>query len=67
MNVDTKIASKVIAERMKRLLPKLIHFNKSGYIPGRNVIENISSILDIMDYTKAKKLRVKGFLNSWQG
>ena len=56
LNVDTKIASKVIAERMKSLLPKLIHYNQSGYIPGRNINENIRSILDIMDYTKAKKL-----------
>jgi len=55
LNVDTKIASKVIAERMKSLLPKLIH-NQSGYIPGRNISENIRSILDIMDYTRAKKL-----------
>ena len=45
LNVDTKIASKVIAERMKSLLPKLIH-NQSGYIPGRNISENIRSILD---------------------
>ena len=33
LNVNTKIASKVIAERMKNLLPKLIHYNQSGYIP----------------------------------
>jgi len=51
-----KIASKVIAERMKGLLPKLIHYNHSGYILGRNIIENIRSILDIMDYARAKKL-----------
>ena len=56
LNVDTKIASKVIAERMKSLLPKLIHYNPSGYIPGRNISENIHSILDIMDYTRIKNL-----------
>ena len=56
LNVDTKIASKVIAERMKSLLPKLIHYNQSGYIPARNISENIRSILEIMDYTRAKKL-----------
>ena len=56
MNVDTKIASKVIAERKKSLLPKLIHYNQSGYIPGRNISENIPSILDIMDYTIIKNL-----------
>ena len=56
LNVDAKIASKVIAERMKRVLPNLVHNNQTGYIPGRNISENIRSILDIMEYTKAKKL-----------
>ena len=41
---------------MKRLLPALIHNNQSGYIPGRNISETIRSILDIMEYTKVKKL-----------
>ena len=41
---------------MKRLLPGLIHHNQSGYIPGRNISENIRSILDIMEYTKVNKL-----------
>ena len=56
LNVDAKIASKVIAERMKRLLPGIIHHNQSGYIPGRNIGENIRSILDIMSFTRAKNL-----------
>ena len=36
----------------KRVLPNLIHENQSGYIPGRNIYENIRSILDIIEYTK---------------
>lgn len=56
LNVDAKIASKVIAERMKRLLPGLIHHNQSGYISGRSIGENIRSILDIMSYTRDKNL-----------
>jgi len=51
LNVDAKIASKVIAERLKRVLPNLIHQNQSGYIPGRNICENTRLILDIMQYT----------------
>ena len=31
------------------MLPNLIHENQSGYIPGRNICENI---LDIVEYTK---------------
>ena len=57
LNVDAKIASKAIAERMKRLLPNLIHENQSGYIPGRRINENIRSVLDILDYTKDKNLQ----------
>ena len=56
LNVDAKIVSKVIAERMKRLLPGIIHHNQTGYIPGRNIGENIRSILDIMSFTQAKNL-----------
>ena len=43
LNVDAKIASKDIAERLKRVVPNLIHENQLGYVPGR------SSILDIME------------------
>ena len=43
---------KVFAERLKRVLPNLIHENQSGYVPGRSICENIRSILDIMEYTK---------------
>ena len=46
LNVDAKIASKDIAERLKRVVPNLIHENQLGHVPGR------SSILDIMEYTK---------------
>lgn len=56
LNIDAKIASKVIAERMKRLLPKVIHNNQTVYIPGRRTGENIHLIFDIMDYTKTNKL-----------
>ena len=56
LNVDAKIASKAIAERMKRLLPNLIHENQSGYILGRRINENIRSVLDILDYKKDKNL-----------
>ena len=52
LNIDAKIASKVIAERLKRVLPNLIPENQSGYVPGQSICENIRSILDIMEYTK---------------
>ena len=46
----------MIDERMERRLPGLIHGNQTGYIPGRNIGENVRSILDIMSFTQTKNL-----------
>ena len=51
-NVDTKIASKVIATRIMKILPEIIHSNQTGYVSGRYIGEAARSILDIMEYTK---------------
>ena len=51
-NVDAKIASKVIATRIVKVLPEIIHSNQTGYVSGRYIGEAARSILDIMDYTK---------------
>ena len=32
LNVDTKIMSKVIASRLKKVLPNIIHHNQTGFI-----------------------------------
>ena len=37
-------------------MPGLIHGNQTGYIMGRNIGENIRSILDIMSFTQTKNL-----------
>ena len=52
LNVDYKIISKTIANRLKLVLPKLNHHNQVGFITGRNNAENIRAISDIFDYTK---------------
>ena len=52
LNVDYKIISKTIANRLKAVLPKLIHHNQVGFITGRNIAENLRAISDIFDYTK---------------
>ena len=51
LNVDYKIVSKVIANRMQNALPTLIHFNQSGFIKNRFIGDTIRTILDIIDYT----------------
>ena len=43
--------SKVIASRIKSVLPNIIHHNQTGYVKDRFIGETIRSIYDIMDYT----------------
>ena len=50
LNVDYKIASKTIAKRITKFLPKLINENQVGYVQNRNITENIRTVIDIMEY-----------------
>ena len=60
VNVDTKITSKVIAERVKKVLPSIIHYNQTGYVKDHFIGEAIRSVFDIMDFTA--KENVPGLL-----
>ena len=51
LNVDTKIMTKVLAARIKEVLPSIIHHNQTGYIKNHFIGETIKSIFDIMDFT----------------
>ena len=51
VNVNTKMMSKVIATRLKNVLPYIIHQNQTGYLKERYIGETIRSIYDIMSYT----------------
>ena len=60
LNNDTKLISKVLAERLKKVLPSLISKNKTVYVKGISIIVGgrlISDILEISD-----NLKIKGFL-----
>ena len=58
LNVDYKIASKdiVIAKRIERVLPSLIHPDQIGFMKGRYIGQNIRLINDIIQQTKQQKM-----------
>ena len=56
MNVDTKIASKVIALRMKKVIPNLINYDQKAYVKGRFIGESIRIIDDILYHADQKNL-----------
>ena len=52
LNLDYKIASKVIAKRMDKVLSLLINPDQTGFIKGRFIGQNIRLINDILEQTK---------------
>ena len=58
INVDTKIISKVLANRLEKVLPNLIHSNQNAFVKGRSIFDAVRAIDDIVDYSKR---------NGWSG
>ena len=56
LDVDYKIASKVIAKRIERVLPSLIHPDQTGFMKGRYIGQNIRLINDIIQQTELQKI-----------
>ena len=44
LNTDYKILAHILAQRLKKVIHKLIHTDQSGYIKGRNIGTNIRLI-----------------------
>ena len=53
LNIDYKIASKVITNRLHDIIPKLLDINQTGFIKGRFMGDTIRTLLDVIDYCKS--------------
>ena len=56
LNVVYKLASSVIANRIKTVLDSLIHEDQKGFMSGRFIGENIKLIYDILFETKQQEI-----------
>ena len=56
LNMDYKIASKVIAKRLEKVLALLINPDQTGFIKGRYIGQNIRLINDILEQTKLQNI-----------
>ena len=51
LNTDYKIVTKVLADRLKKVLPSIIHPDQKGFVSGRNISEANRMIQNIIYYS----------------
>ena len=66
MNIDYKILTKVLANRLEKVLPKIINPDQTSYVKGRYIGENIRLIQDLMFYLEQELLEFLEILLAWQ-
>ena len=50
LNIDYKIITKTIANRMKKVLSNLINNSQTGFLKGRYIGENIRTIFEVIEH-----------------
>ncbi|KAM6565848.1 uncharacterized protein LOC133031191 [Cannabis sativa] len=61
-NVLYKIVSKVLASRLKEVLPQIISSNQLAFISNRLITDNIMIAFEVMEYLKRKRKGKEGFM-----
>lgn len=56
LNGDYKLATKIIAFRIKSVLKSIIHSDQTGFIKDRYIGENINKIMNVIDYTNLNEI-----------
>ena len=52
LNTDYKILTKLLANRLQKVISSIVSSDQNGYIKKRFIGENIRTIVDVMDYCK---------------
>uniref|UniRef100_A0A8C5M4L4 Reverse transcriptase domain-containing protein n=1 Tax=Leptobrachium leishanense TaxID=445787 RepID=A0A8C5M4L4_9ANUR len=55
LNTDVKLLARVLANRLKRFMPQLIHPDQVGFIPGREARDATIRVLNAITHSKQSK------------
>ena len=56
LGVDYKLLTKTLGERLKKVLPNLIHTDQNGFVPGGNIFFSTHTIRDMLFYCSKEKI-----------
>jgi exonuclease III len=64
LNTDYKILTKIMANRLKKILPTIINPDQTGFVLNRQIGENIRIVYDVMNYCNSNNIEgVMAFLD----
>ena len=58
LGIDYKLLTKTLGERLKLILPSLIHKDQNGFVPGGNIFFSTHTIRDLIFYSKKENLPI---------
>ena len=58
LNTDYKILSKLLAVRLNKVIPRIIHNDQSGFIKNRGLTDNIMNLLSLIELCETENIPV---------